>query len=295
MSLTTSEMTPADIAALTGGNRNNGGMFGDGNGAWWIIVLFLFMFCGWGGGFGNNGANSPGFQGYATRADINEGFAINGIDNGIRAIQNGLCDTTYAITKAVNSGFSAAELSRANQQAALMQQLFAMQMQQANCCCETREAIQGVNYNLATQACDTRNQMQQGFCAIQNTLNNNTRDVIDNQNANSRAILDFLTQALDLCAALADDNTGTGAVQIDGNDVVAALDLDLGNAGTVQSFLEILADLLILDDQVADLLFTGIPTGIPVFDDADPQAMGINFLSHKLSPPFLMPFPSQPG
>lgn len=210
MSLTTSEMTPADIAAVTGGNRNNGGMFGDGNGAWWIIVLFLFMFCGWGGmgwggGFGNSGANSPGFQGYATRADINEGFAINGIDNGIRAIQNGLCDTTYAITNAVNSGFSAAELSRANQQAALMQQLFAMQMQQANCCCETREAIQGVNYNLATQACDTRNQMQQGFCAIQNTLNSNTRDVIDNQNANSRAILDFLTQ--DKIATLQAENT----------------------------------------------------------------------------------------
>ena len=103
------------------------------------------------------------------------------------------------------------------------------------------------------------------------------------------------TILLDLLATLANDNTGTGAVQIDGNDVVAALDLDLGNAGTVQSLLEILADLLILDDQVADLLFTGIPTGIPVFDDADPQAMGINFLSHKLSPPFLMPFPSQPG
>lgn len=199
MSLTTSEMTPADIAAVTGGNRNNGGMFGDGNGAWLIIVLFLFMFCGWGGmgwggGFGNNGANSPGFQGYATRADINEGFAINGIDNGIRSIQNGLCDTTYAITNAVNGGFSAAELSRANQQAALMQQLFTMQMQQANCCCETREAIQGVNYNLATQA-----------CAIQNTLNNNTRDVIDNQNANSRAILDFLTQ--DKIATLTAENT----------------------------------------------------------------------------------------
>ena len=119
------------------------------------------MFCGWGGmgwggGFGNNGANSPGFQGYATRADINEGFAINGIDNGIRAIQNGLCDSTYAITNAVNSGFSAAELSRANQQAALMQQLTAMQMQAAECCCNTQRSIEGVRYDMAAQACDTR-------------------------------------------------------------------------------------------------------------------------------------------
>ena len=49
MSLTTTEMTPADIAAVTGGNRNNGGMFGDGNGEWWIVELFLIMFCDWGG------------------------------------------------------------------------------------------------------------------------------------------------------------------------------------------------------------------------------------------------------
>ena len=58
----------------------------------------------------------------------------------------------------------------------------AMQMQQANCCCETREAIQGVNYNLATQACDTRQ-----------TIQNGTRDIIENQNANARAVLDALT------------------------------------------------------------------------------------------------------
>ena len=32
MSLTASEMTPADIAAVTDGNNGNG--FGDGNGAW---------------------------------------------------------------------------------------------------------------------------------------------------------------------------------------------------------------------------------------------------------------------
>ena len=39
------EMTPADIAAVTGRNNSGDGMFG-GNGAWWIIILFLFVFCG---------------------------------------------------------------------------------------------------------------------------------------------------------------------------------------------------------------------------------------------------------
>ena len=190
MSLTTSEMTPADIAALTG-NRNNSG-FGDGFGnGWWIILLFLFGF--WGGGFNNgfgrNGGGSTGgaIDGYVLTSD----FA--NIERKIDNVNNGLCDGFYAmntsllngfasVNQNMSNGFQTAELSRANQQAALMQQLNAMQMQAANCCCETREAIQGVNYKLATQACETRN-----------TLQNATRDIIDNQNSNSRAILDFLT------------------------------------------------------------------------------------------------------
>ena len=54
MSLTTSEMTPADIAAVTNNGGNSGWGFG-GDGAWWIIILFLFVFCGWGGNWGNWG------------------------------------------------------------------------------------------------------------------------------------------------------------------------------------------------------------------------------------------------
>ena len=65
-----------------------------------------------------------------------------------------------------------------------MQQLNAMQMQAANCCCENRAAIAQVRYDMAAQACDTRN-----------TVQNATRDIIDNANSNSRAILDFLTQS----------------------------------------------------------------------------------------------------
>lgn len=190
MSLTTDTtmMMPVAPTGFGASSGNNNGWGGDG--AWWLIVLFLFIFAGgWGnwGGNGNagngGGYSTPGFQGYATRADINEGFALNNLDSGIRAIQNGISESTYALTNSINNGFSSAELSRCNQQAALMQQLNNMAMTQQNCCCETREAIQEVNYNLATQT-----------NALQNTMNNNARDIIDNANANSRAILDYLCQ-----------------------------------------------------------------------------------------------------
>lgn len=172
---------PVQPANGNGGN----GWCGDG-GAWWIIILFLFVFCGWGGNGawgGNRGASGSAVDGYILTSD----FA--NIERKIDGVNNGLCDGFYSQAQLVNgvqqsmsSGFMNAELSRANQQAALMQQLNAMQMQQANCCCETREAIQGVNYNLATQACDTRQ-----------TIQNGTRDIIENQNANARAVLDALT------------------------------------------------------------------------------------------------------
>ena len=183
MSLTTSEMTPADFAAVTGNNNN--GTWGDG-GAWWIIILFLFVFCGWGGnGFGGN--RNVGGAGVVDGYVLTSDFA--NIERKIDNVNNGLCDGFYSQAQLVNgvqqnlsNGFMSAEISRANQQAGLMQQLNAMQMQQANCCCETREAIQGVNYNLAQQSCETRQ-----------SVNTAAIDIIDNQNANARAILDAMT------------------------------------------------------------------------------------------------------
>ena len=111
------------------------------------------------------------------------------IERKIDNVNNGLCDGFYAQAQLINgaqmqmaNGFAQAELSRSNQQAALMQMLYTMSAQQADCCCKTQTAIQGVNYNLATQACETRNTIQTGI-----------RDVIENQNANARAVLDALT------------------------------------------------------------------------------------------------------
>lgn len=159
--------TLSDIAAVTDGNRNNGGMFGGDWSAWIILFLLFGMFGGgWGGfgGFGGFGGGGSGFQGYATRADINEGFALNGITNGITAIQQGLCDTTYALNNSIK-----------------------------DCCCTTQRAIDGVNFNMA-----------KGFCDLGNVVNTSTRDILENNNTNTRAILDFLTN--DKIATLTAEN-----------------------------------------------------------------------------------------
>lgn len=63
----------------------------------------------------------------------------------------------------------------------------------ADCCCQTQRAIDRVAY-----------ENQANTCALQNTINGTTRDIIDNANANSRAILDFLTQ--DKIATLTAEN-----------------------------------------------------------------------------------------
>ena len=178
MSLSEGMPTMTMPVAPANGSGNGFGFGGDG--AWFLIILFLFAFCGWGGnGWGNNAGNSGGVvDGYVLASDFSN------IERKMDLINGGLCDGFYAVNNTLLTGFGNAELSRANQQAALMQQLSAMQMQAANCCCENRAAIAQVRYDMATQACDTRN-----------TVQNATRDIVENQNANSRAILDFLTNS----------------------------------------------------------------------------------------------------
>ena len=166
-------------------NSSNGGGFGwGGEGSWFIIILFLFAFLGWGnGGWGNNGNSGGVVDGYVLTSD----FA--NVERKIESVNQGLCDGFYQQAQLVNganmamaNGFAQAELSRSNQQAALMQQLNAMQMQAANCCCENRAAIAQVRYDMATQACDTRN-----------TVQNATRDIIDAMNSGFRGIDQRLT------------------------------------------------------------------------------------------------------
>lgn len=182
----------ADIAAVTGNNKNDGMWGGDG---WWAIIIFAIIF-GW-NGFGNNGWGGNGGSAGATAAAytdsaIQRGFDTQSILGKLDGITNGICDGFYSVNNSMLTGFNGINTNVMQtgfgiQQAinadtvANMQNTNALQSQLANCCCETREAIQGVNYNMA-----------QNTCALQNTMNTNTRDIIDSQNAGTRAILDYL-------------------------------------------------------------------------------------------------------
>lgn len=184
------------VANLDGNNGNN---WNDGSWLWFLIVVFA-IFGGWGNGFGGFGGGTNGGVG----SEIQRGFDNQAVVSKLDGISNGLCDGFYAMNNSMLTGFNGINTNIMQtgygiQQAvnadtvANMQNTNALQSQLANCCCETREAIQGVNYNMATNT-----------CALQNTMNNNTRDIIDSQNAGFRSILDYLCQ--DKIATLTAEN-----------------------------------------------------------------------------------------
>lgn len=208
----------ADALALRGSGNGGGygsaGMWG-GDGAWWILILILLFGNGRWGGYGNEGGSGYGYGpccAPATAQGLTDAFNFNQLDNSIRGLERGLCDGFYSTSAAINSVLSAVQNCCCQTQATMaqgfngvtqtiadlgyqvgqgfygvdktiLQQSFNTQAgfnslanQLAQCCCDMR-------YDAASQACDTRN-------LIQST----TRDLIDNQNANYRSIIDFLTQ-----------------------------------------------------------------------------------------------------
>ena len=187
MSYTTECMTPADIAAVTRNNDNSGfGGFG-GDGAWWIIILLLF---GWGGrgfSFGGGYGASQGGCGCspcATQADLSAAFASNATLNGINGIDSTLCQGFNGIQQSLLQGFAGVDNAVCTLGYNMQGGFNALGHQISDCCCQTQRAIDRVAY-----------ENQANTCALQNTINGTTRDIIENANANSRAVLDFLVQS----------------------------------------------------------------------------------------------------
>ena len=181
----------SDIAAVAGRN-NDDGMFGD-NG-WWIILLFLFA--GWGRGFGGFGGGDYGPI-PATQADVRAAVDQQTLISKLDQQTYGLADSTYALSNTIVNGFHGVDNAICNLGYNIQSGFNTLGHQISDCCCETGRAIErgfaDTNYNLATQMCDTRR-----------VIADSTRDIIDSNNAGVRSILDFLTQ--DKIAALTAEN-----------------------------------------------------------------------------------------
>lgn len=177
------------VASIDGGGNGNG-MSGWGDGAWWVIILFALIF-GWGNnGWGGNGGNNGGAQyipyqmgSNYTDAAIQRGFDNQAVITKLDGITQGICDSTYALNNAITNGFNNTNMGMMQGFNSVERGFCNLSAQLASCCCDIERGIDGVNYNMAKNTCD-----------LQNTMHNNTRDIIDSQNAGTRAILDFLTQ-----------------------------------------------------------------------------------------------------
>ena len=109
-----------------------------------------------------------------------------GVDNSICTLGYQNAALINGLGQTVQNGFNASNVVALQNQNALQNQI-------QDCCCENRAAIADIKYTMAT---DT--------CGLQNTIQNTTRDLLDNQNANTRAILDYLCQ--DKIASLTAEN-----------------------------------------------------------------------------------------
>lgn len=176
----------ADALALQRNNSNgNDNGWGGSNGAWWIIILILFFAVGgWGRGFGGNNGGNGGVSACsvpATSQGMTDAFNFSQLDNGIRGLEQGLCNGFYTTAQNINTV------------AAAIQQ----------CCCETQQSIltlgtqiqggfNGVEKSIMTA--DFHN--QSGFNGISNQLSSCCCDIERGQDAMKYEMSQLASQLL---------------------------------------------------------------------------------------------------
>ena len=185
-------LSAADVAAVTGGyGRTNDGSWGND---WWAVIIILALFGGFGnrgglfGGYGGSNGSGCGCGAPATCADLQAGFNNQAVITKLNGLENGLCSLGYDqlaqmnnIGTQIQQGNFALQQALNNNAIAQMQDTNAVSRQLADCCCESREAIMNVRFQNA-----------QDTCAITNTIQNQAQQIIQNDNANYRALHDEL-------------------------------------------------------------------------------------------------------
>ena len=165
------------------GGYGNG--FGNGDGSWWILLLFILL-GGWGNGFNGYGGGGTGY----VANDVQRGFdqsalmsAITGVGNnvvgGFGDTATSLCGGFAGVTAAINNGFAQAEIANNARQMSDMNQMFGIQSSLQNCCCENRAAIADLKSVIAAEACADRAAVT---AATQQVLDVICQDKIDSKN-----------------------------------------------------------------------------------------------------------------
>ncbi len=184
-------LTAADVAAVMNGGNNGRGFGWGGDGAWWVLILFLFAF---GGGLGNGGYGNGGYGNGGVGAEMQRGFDQQQTQAGISSLE-----------AQVGNGFADAAVARCNAQTSLLQAMnanqnatnqgmntLAMSLQQ--CCCDNRAGIADLKYTIATENCADRQAISDGLRDLmaQNTMN--TQAIINSQQQGFQGIQDKLCQ-----------------------------------------------------------------------------------------------------
>lgn len=248
MALTDSNMGPADIAAVMGGN-GFGGLGGWGNGDFWLILILLFAFGGFGGwggmgGYGGYGEaalggaiypwmnqleyTQAGFSQQATNTAlgnisdaVNAGFAgVNtSLCSGFAGVNQNLSNGFAGVNQAVANGFAQAEIADNARQIANMQQAFnsqtattgainGVQSQLAQCCCDNRLGTESLRATVLQENCQDRYEAA-----------NNARDIIANATSNTQALLDSNQKLMDKLCALELDGVRNQLAQAERENV----------------------------------------------------------------------------
>ena len=120
-------------AAVDGGNDG----WGNG-GAWWIIILFLFVFMS-GGFLGNRQGEFGQYATAASQQEILFGQQFGQLNERLNNIGNGICDSTFALNNAITT--EGRNLSA----------------QLAQCCCDNRLATANLSAQMNQNTCDIVN------------------------------------------------------------------------------------------------------------------------------------------
>lgn len=188
MSLGSEGGVPAvmNVTPTGGTGYNNGGGWGGDWSAWIIIFVLFFAFGGWGNGFGGFGGNGGGAL---TRADLCQDMNFSQLENAVRGVQQGICDSTYALNTSILNGFHGVDNAVCNlgyqtqqgfnaTQVAMMQGFNAAQAQAADCCCKTQTNIMQLG-----------NQVERGFCQANYNDQANTTAIIQNAHNDTDRVL----------------------------------------------------------------------------------------------------------